>query len=90
MFVRNQFRSSGRDYRRALRQPTSTSLLSIHGSLDPVVPAAAMSAAAPYVGSHRLVSLPGVGHYPHEEEPAAVTAEVVAHLGALGSSGHGR
>lgn len=72
-FVRQMLRSSGRDYRRALRQGSTVSLLSIHGLHDPVVPAPAMYAAEPFVGRHRLVSLPEVGHYPHEEDPDTVS-----------------
>jgi pimeloyl-ACP methyl ester carboxylesterase len=81
VFVRNQLRSSGRDYRRALHEGSTVPLLSIHGLRDPVVPAAAMYAAEPFVGRHRMVTLPLVGHYPHEEDPAAVTGVIIGHLG---------
>ena len=65
---------TGRDFRRALRQPKAVPLLSIHGQQDQLVPLAAMAAAEEWVDArHDLISLPGVGHLPHEEDPAAVT-----------------
>ena len=84
MFVRNQVRSTGRDFRRALRQPRAVPLLSIHGQEDRLVPLAAMAAAEKWVtGRHDLISLPGLGHLPHEEDPAAVTTTIIDWLEAL-------
>lgn len=80
MFVRSQLRRSGRDFRRALRQPHAVPLLSVHGQTDRLVPVGAMAAAEAYVGSHQLVSLPGVGHLPHEEDPDAVSTALVEWL----------
>jgi len=79
MFMRDQFRGAGRDYRRALRRGVTIPLLSIHGELDQQVPLTAMRAAEEWVHAHHdLVSLPGVGHLPHEETPDAVTAAILA------------
>jgi pimeloyl-ACP methyl ester carboxylesterase len=84
IFVRNQVRSTGRDFRRALRQPRTVPLLSIHGQEDRLVPVAAMAAAERWVEArHDLISLPGVGHLPHEEDPAAVTTALLEWLSAL-------
>ena len=84
MFVRNQVRSTGRNFRRALRQPRAVPLLSIHGQEDRLVPLAAMAAAEKWVtGRHDLISLPGLGHLPHEEDPAAVTTTIIDWLEAL-------
>jgi pimeloyl-ACP methyl ester carboxylesterase len=89
MFVRNSVRAAGRQYRRALQPPVPGPLLSIHGQLDPLVPLTAMAAAARYVrGPHHLVSLPGVGHLPHEEAPAAVNSALLDWLTALGDPSH--
>jgi pimeloyl-ACP methyl ester carboxylesterase len=74
----------GRDFRRALRQPISQPLLSIHGQEDPLVPIAAMAAAEKWVEArHDLISLPGVGHLPHEEDPKVVTTALIDWLTAL-------
>jgi pimeloyl-ACP methyl ester carboxylesterase len=84
MFVRNQFRSTGRDFRRALRQPSAVPLLSIHGQEDQLVPLPAMAAAEKWLDArHDLISLPDVGHLPHEEDPAAVTTAIIDWLTAL-------
>lgn len=82
MFVRNQIRTAGREYRRALRRSNDIPLLSIHGQADPLVPQSAMAAATRYVtGQHDLVDLPGVGHLPHEEAPTTVTDLLLDWLG---------
>ncbi len=74
MFVRDQVRRAGRGYRAALRRGVDVPLLTVHGQLDPLLPAAAAAEAEVYVRArHELVSLPGVGHLPHEEAPAQVT-----------------
>jgi pimeloyl-ACP methyl ester carboxylesterase len=84
IFVRNHFRTMGRDFRRALKQPIPIPLLSIHGQEDQLVPLPAMTAAEKWVDArHDLISLPGVGHLPHEESPAVVTAAILDWLAAL-------
>jgi pimeloyl-ACP methyl ester carboxylesterase len=84
MFVRNHFRNTGRGFRRALRQPAAVPLLSIHGQEDQLVPLPAMTAAERWVEArHDLISLPGVGHLPHEEDPAVVTTALLDWLSAL-------
>ena len=69
MFVRDQFRPVGRDFRRALRQRTPDAVCCRStAKQDRLVPLAAMAAAERWIdGRHDLVSLPGVGHLPHEE-----------------------
>ena len=74
MFVRDQFRAAGRDYRRALRRGVSVPVLSLHGEHDRVVPRGAMAAAEAWVhGRHDLVGVPGTAHLPHEESPSEVS-----------------
>ncbi len=83
-FVCDQFRSGGRDYRRALRPGISTPLLSIQGEHDRLVSRAAMRAAGAWVHApHELVTVPGVGHLPHEEAPDAVTKIIIDWLETL-------
>ena len=84
MFVRNRFRSMGRDFRRVLRQPRAIPLLSIHGQEDQLIPLSAMAAAERWIDArHDLVSLPGVGHLPHEEDPKVVTSAIIDWLSAF-------
>jgi pimeloyl-ACP methyl ester carboxylesterase len=84
MFVRNRFRSVGRDFRRVLRQPRAIPLLSIHGQEDQLIPLFTMAAAERWIDArHDLVSLPGVGHLPHEEDPKVVTSAIIDWLSAL-------
>jgi pimeloyl-ACP methyl ester carboxylesterase len=84
MFVRNRFRGMGRDFRRALRQPRGVPLLSIHGQEDQLIPLSTMAAAERWVEArHDLISLPGVGHLPHEEDPKIVTTAIIDWLTAL-------
>lgn len=84
MFVRDQLRGAGRAYRRALRRRVRVSLLSIHGQQDPVLPAEKMTAAERFItGRHVLVSLPDVGHFPHEEDPVACNTALLRWLNAL-------
>ena len=87
MFVRNQVRATGWEFRRALRRPVRIPLLSVHGQEDRLVPLAAMTAAERWLEArHDVVSLPGVGHLPHEEAPDAVTQAIMSWLPA-GPSG---
>jgi pimeloyl-ACP methyl ester carboxylesterase len=84
MFVRDQLRSAGRDLRRATRIRTPVPLLSIHGDADPVLPAAIVARAGRYVaGTHTIVEVPGVGHFPHEEDPKACTQALLRWLDHL-------
>jgi pimeloyl-ACP methyl ester carboxylesterase len=81
IFVRNQFRRAGADYRRALRVPLTVPLLSVHGQADQLVPVSAMAAAEAQVNArHELISLPDVGHLPHEEAPSDVNRLLVSWL----------
>ena len=84
MFVRNRFRNMGRDFHRVLRQPRAIPLLSIHGQEDQLIPLSTMAAAEHWIDArHDLVSLPGIGHLPHEEDPGVVTTAIIDWLTAL-------
>lgn len=83
MFVRDQFRSSGSGYRRALRRRLRVPVLSVHGQEDRLVPLASMAAAETYLDArHDVISLPNVGHLPHEEVPAAFSQALLHWLNA--------
>jgi pimeloyl-ACP methyl ester carboxylesterase len=84
MFVRNRFRSTGRDFCRVLRRPAPVPLLSIHGQEDQLVPISTMMAAEEWIDArHDLISLPEVGHLPHEEDPAVVSTAILDWLAGL-------
>lgn len=83
MFGRDQLRPAGRAYRRALQTPIGVPVLTVRGSLDRLVPPASMLPPHPYAPrSHRHIEIPGAGHLPHEESPAAVSAALISWLTA--------
>ena len=81
MFVRDQLRSAGATYRRALRVPRPVPLLSVRGGEDRIVSGSALGAGEGYVdGPCELVTLPGVGHLPHEEAPGELNRVLLSWL----------
>ena len=82
-FVSLMLGGGGRSYRRALRVPLGAPILSVHGAVDPLLPASASRRAERHLhGDHRLVSLPGVGHLPHEEAPERFNEALLSWLAA--------
>lgn len=80
---RSQFRADGRRFAQAVARPVAVPVLQVHGALDPCLLPATARASAPWAGPrHRLEVLDGVGHFPHQERPAAVTALLAGFLGA--------
>jgi pimeloyl-ACP methyl ester carboxylesterase len=78
MFGRDQLRTAGRAYRRALRIRVDVPVLTVRGSSDRLVPAASMLPPTPYAPpSHHHVEIAGAGHQPHEESPAAVSTALI-------------
>lgn len=77
---RSQFRTDGRKFMATVDRPVDVPALQILGGADPYV--------LPSTGSRdvtwapRIVerTLPGAGHYVHQEQPAAVTDLLVDHL----------
>jgi magnesium chelatase accessory protein len=61
----------------------SQQLLLLHGTEDKAVPPRVSEEVAARASDGRVVLLPGLGHLPHEEDPAAVAAPLVAALRAL-------
>lgn len=84
MFGRDQLRASGRSYRRALSEPVEVPLLTVRGSSDRLVSAAAMLPPTRYAPTvHRHVEIAGAGHLPHEESPAAVSTTLIDWLAEI-------
>ena len=87
--VRSLFRPDGQRYARRMLAPIEAPVLQVHGDADPAVLPATADGSGRYVsGPYAWTLLPGVGHFPHEEAPAAFDAAVLGWLGApRGESG---
>jgi pimeloyl-ACP methyl ester carboxylesterase len=71
-------RGDGRRYRRAMRRPIDSPVLQLHGSLDRCVLPRTANRSGRYVrGRYEWQLIDGVGHFPHEEAPQAVTDELL-------------
>jgi pimeloyl-ACP methyl ester carboxylesterase len=80
--VRSRLRAEGRRFAAAVARPAEVPVLGLHGADDPWLLARTAAGSAPWAGQRHTVEVwPGVGHFPHEERPAAVTARVAAFLG---------
>ncbi|MCW2777180.1 MAG: alpha/beta hydrolase fold protein [Frankiales bacterium] len=79
--VRSLSRPSGRRHRLRLAQGTTAPVLQLHGALDTCqLPATAALSGRWARGGHAFHLLDGVGHYPHEEAPDAVSAALLGWL----------
>jgi pimeloyl-ACP methyl ester carboxylesterase len=73
--ARSQLRAEGRRFAAAVARIPTVPVLQVHGALDPCVLARTAVASGRWAGpQHRLDLMPGTGHFPHEERPAATTA----------------
>lgn len=71
-------RSDGRRFRAAVRKPVQAPTLQLHGSMDScVLPRTAQRSARYVRGRYEWRAIDGVGHFPHEEAPELVTAELL-------------
>lgn len=78
---RSPWRADGFRHREALAHPLIAPVLHLVGDLDTFTPPAVLASAEEYcAGSYELRVVPGVGHYPAEEAPAAVTDAIVGFL----------
>jgi pimeloyl-ACP methyl ester carboxylesterase len=79
--LRAQLRGEGRRYAEAMRRRLNAPVLQLRGALDPCILAPAVEASAPWAArGHRLITVDGVGHYPHQEAPAATSKAIVDFL----------
>lgn len=77
--VRSLPRPDGLRFARALRTQVRGPVLQVHGLLDTCTLAStALGSGAHVRGHYRWLPLAGVGHFPHEERPEVVTAEIAA------------
>ncbi len=89
--LRSRLRADGRAFSRAMRRAVDVPVLQVTGMADPALRHASVAATARHlIGPLDEVRLPGVGHFPHEEAPAAFNRELLAWLSArTGSGAHG-
>jgi pimeloyl-ACP methyl ester carboxylesterase len=72
---RSRTRADGRRFAHAMRRGVDTPVLQILGELDPAVQLSGTDGARTRVrGEYAAVAVAGVGHYPHEEDPASFNA----------------
>jgi pimeloyl-ACP methyl ester carboxylesterase len=82
--LRSRLRSDGRRFDEALRGPVRQPVCCVAGTDDPALPAALLPRSADRVaGRFTEHLLPGVGHYPHEEDPEAFTGLLLGWLRSL-------
>ncbi len=75
-------RTDGRRYAAVMATPMSVPVLQLHGARDPLV-APELAGGARYVSAdYRWRLLEQVGHFPHEEAPSRVIAELLDFLGS--------
>jgi pimeloyl-ACP methyl ester carboxylesterase len=73
--ARSQVRSEGRRFAAAVGREPTVPVLQVHGADDPYLLERTAAGSRPWAGPHlRYEVLPGTGHFPHQERPAAVTA----------------
>jgi pimeloyl-ACP methyl ester carboxylesterase len=80
--VRSQLRAEGRRFAVAIARHAEVPVLGLHGADDPWLLPRTAAASTPWAGErHTLEVLPGIGHFPHEERPALLTARIADFLG---------
>jgi pimeloyl-ACP methyl ester carboxylesterase len=78
---RSRVRADGRRFDRAMRPMVAQPVCSVSGTEDPALPAAGVERSrARVAGAFTARRMSGVGHFPHEEDPAAFTALLLAWL----------
>lgn len=76
--VRSLGRPDGIQFYRRMKLPVRVPVLHLHGSLDPVMRTRSAAGSVAYVEApYRWRLFDGLGHFPHEEDPVAFTAELV-------------
>ncbi|MBI5737238.1 alpha/beta fold hydrolase [Mycobacterium adipatum] len=81
--VRSQLRAEGRRFMQAMKRPLDIPMLHLRGAADPYVLADSVRRTAPFVSRGQFVSIPGTGHFAHEETPGQVNAELTRFLGEV-------
>jgi pimeloyl-ACP methyl ester carboxylesterase len=83
--VRSRVRPDGRRFNTLMEPPVTPPVCMVHGTDDPAVPVQGVDRSRRYVGgAYECHTLPGTGHFPHEEDPEAFDAVLLAWLERLG------
>ncbi|MCT2589903.1 alpha/beta hydrolase [Streptomyces sp. N2-109] len=79
--VRSLVRPDGFQFNRRMKRPVRVPTLHLHGSLDPVLRTRSAAGSGKYVEApYRWRLFDGLGHFPHEEDPAAFSGELIEWL----------
>lgn len=79
--IRSIARPDGIRYIHRMEHPITTSVLQIHGASDETVLPSSVDGSEEFVaGDYQRVDLPGVGHFPHDEDPAGFAATLLPWL----------
>ncbi|WP_025346728.1 alpha/beta fold hydrolase [Nocardia nova] len=78
---RSQWRPDGRRFLSAMREPVRVPTLILHGESDHYILESTLRGSARLAPDRRVVRIPDAGHFAHQENPAAVTAELAELLG---------
>jgi pimeloyl-ACP methyl ester carboxylesterase len=85
--LRSLPRRDGRRFQAEVAEPVGAPVLQVHGERDGAVLARIVDGSEDYAGAgYERVDLPGVGHFPHEEDPAAFDAVLLPWLQTLHAS----
>ncbi|GAA5047943.1 alpha/beta fold hydrolase [Nocardia callitridis] len=78
---RSQWRPDGRRFMATMREPIHIPVLSMRGEYDPYLFEETIRRGARLSPRRQVRSIPGAGHFAHQENPEAVTAELAQLLG---------
>lgn len=82
--VRSIPRRDGRRFQMSVADPVQTPVLLVHGQRDGAILPSSVDGSEAYAAlSYERVDLPDVGHFPHEEDPAAFDAVLMPWLEKL-------
>lgn len=80
--ARSTARNDGRRYRASMETKISAPTLQLHGELDTcILPSSAQGSQRWVSGEYEWRELRGIGHFPHQEDPELVSAELLRWLG---------
>lgn len=82
--VRSQLRSEGWRFMRSMKRPTNVPVLHLRGEDDPYVLDDPVRRSRRLVPQAQFVTVPGAGHFAHEETPGTVNEQLTNFLTQLG------